>query len=187
MNIDEALDIQIKKLSKGKTVLDLGGYRGRECALALQAGAKSAICVDDESYKSYDNWNDVSTFPQVEYVTRNFMEWYDPADIVIFKNVIYHQRNPWRTMEHIRKLTQEKLLLATSFVPGEESVWRVYRPFEGHPVSWTVAWRPTLNGLQTLLEATGFKNIKWLVTNDQGSCALTAEPGELPIGFEKRN
>lgn len=187
MNIDQAIDIELKKVSKGKTVLDLGGYRGRECALALQAGAKSATCVDDESWRTYDRWADTPLLKGVEYFQGDFMNYTKPADIVILKNVIYHQRNPWKTLEHARKLTKKIFLLTTSFVPGDESVWRVYRPYEGHPQSFTVAWRPTLNGLVTLLEATGFKNIKFLVDDDQGSCALTAEPGELPIGFGERN
>lgn len=187
MNIDQAIDRQLKSISKGKNVLDLGGYNGAECFTALKAGAKSAVCVDDESWKTYDRWNEFKTFKNVTYVKGNFMDYMKPEEIVIFKNVIYHQRNPWRTMEHIRTLTKETLLFTTSFVPGDESAWRVYRPYEGHPVSWTVAWRPTLNGLVTLLEATGFTNIEFLVKDDQGSCALRAEPGELPIGFGERN
>src|SRR5260221_13671642 len=160
MGIDEAIDIEISQSVKGRTVLDLGGYRGRECAIALNAGAKSATCVDDESWRTYDNWADYPVFPKVKYIKGNFMDYKKSADIVIFKNVIYHQRNPWRTMEHIRTLTKEKLLLTTSYVEGKESVWRVYRPYEGHPNSYTVAWRPTINGLITLLQATGFNHIK---------------------------
>lgn len=188
LNIDQAIDLELGKISNGKTVLDLGGYRGRECAVALNAGAKSATCVDDESWRTYDNWADTEIYPGVEYIKGNFMDCQlIPSDIVILKNVIYHQRNPWKTLEHARKLTKKIFLLTTSFVPGDESGWRVYRPYEGHPQSFTVAWRPTLNGLVTLLEATGFTNIKFLVDDDQGSCALTAEPGELPIGFGERN
>ncbi len=186
MNIDEAIDIELGKISRGKSILDLGGYRGRECAVGLNGGAKSAVCVDDETWRTYDNWADTPIFQKVKYIKGNFMDYNIPADIVILKNVIYHQRNPWRTLEHARKLTEERLLLTTSFVPGDEPIWRIYRPYEGHPMSYTVAWRPTLNGLTTLLEATGFVNIKYLVDNDQGSCALTAEPGELPIGFGER-
>src|ERR1700682_4360478 len=94
LNIDQAIDIELTKLSKGKTVLDLGGYRGRECAVALDAGAKSAVCVDDESWRTYDRWADTEIFPGVQYIKDNFMNYTKPADIVILKNVIYHQRNP---------------------------------------------------------------------------------------------
>lgn len=187
MNIDEAIDKELTKISKGKTVLDLGGYRGRECALALNAGAKSAVCVDDESWRTYDAWADTPLFEGVEYFQGNFMDYRKSADIVILKNVIYHQRNPWRTLEHVRQLTKKKLILATSYVEGKEPIWRVYKPREGHPMSFTVAWRPTKLGLIKLLEANGFTNIKILTENDQGSLALTAEPGELPEGFGERN
>lgn len=187
MTIDEAIDQEVKRISYKKKVLDLGGYDGGVCNTAVEAGAGEAICVDDGSWKTYDNWHEFELFPSVIYYNQNFMDCKIEADIVILKNVIYHQRNPWKTMEHVRTLTKGVLLLATSYIPGEDAVWRVYRPFEGHPVSWTVAWRPTLNGLVTLLEATGFKNIEFLVKDDQGSCALRAEPGELPIGFGERN
>lgn len=187
MGIDEAIDIQLKKLSKGKTILDLGGYRGRECSIALDAGAKSAVCVDDESWRTYDRWEDREIYPKVKYVKGNFMNYNEPADIVILKNVIYHQRNPWATLEHVRKLTKEVLLLTTSFVEGDGPYWMVYRPYEGHPQSFTVAWRPMKLGLIKLLESNGFTDIEFLVDNDQGSLALIAYPSELPIGFGERN
>lgn len=185
MNIDEALDIAIKKYAKGKTVLDLGGYSGRECEIAMKAGAKSTVCVDDGSWKTYDNWAKFTPFEDVNYVNDNFMNYKEAADIVILKNVIYHQRNPWACLEHVRKLTKEMLLLTTSYVEGEAPVWRIYKPYEGHPVSWTVAWRPTHLGLVKLLEATGFENIK-ILTDEGAAIALSADPVELPIGFGER-
>lgn len=186
MNIDIAIAEALKKYSKGKTVLDLGGYNGFECDIAMKSGAKWAVCVDDESWKTYDNWREFEPFPRVTYVKDNFMNYIVPADIVILKNVIYHTRNPWSVLEKARKLAKEMLLLATSYVEGEAPVWRVYKPFEGHPVSWTVAWRPTKSGLIKLLEATGFTNIEMLTEKDVWSLALKATPGELPIGFGER-
>lgn len=187
MTIDQAVFQTLQKEAKGKTVLDLGGYNGSSCYDALQAGASSAVCVDDESWKTYDNWANFTPFEGVTYIKDNFMHYKEPADIVILKNVIYHQRNPWKTLEHVRTLTKEKLILTTSYVEGIEPMWRVYRPYEGHPKSFTVAWRPTLNGLVALLEANGFKNINILVENDYLHVALTAEIGDPPIGFGERN
>jgi len=187
MTIDQGVFHALQKYASGKTILDLGGYDGFSCNDALQSGATSAVCVDDESWRTYDKWKEFNPYPQVIYIKDNFMNYTNPADIVILKNVIYHQRNPWRTLEHIRTLTKEKLILTTSYVEGREPMWRVYRPYEGHPKSFTVAWRPTLSGLITLLEATGFKNINILVENDYLHVALTAEIGELPIGFGERN
>lgn len=187
MTIDEAVFQTLQKHSKDKTVLDLGGYDGKSCHDAMQVGARFATCVDDESWKTYDNWKNFIPFPDVHYIKDNFMHYIGLADIVILKNVIYHQRNPWKTLEHIRNLTKEMLILTTSYVEGNEPTWRVYRPYEGHPKSFTVAWRPTINGLITLLEATGFKDINILVENDYMHIALTAIPGELPRGFGERN
>src|SRR5258706_7646001 len=187
MNIDQSITKAIQKYSKNKTVLDLGGYNGGECNIAMEAGAKSAICVDDESWKTYDNWHEFRPYPDVIYVKDNFMNYTKPAQLVILKNVIYHQRNPWKTLEHVRTLTTERLLLATSYVEGDEPMWRVYAPYEGHPVSWTVAWRPTKAGLIKLLQSTGFKDIEVLTERDHWSMAVMATPGKVPIGFGERN
>lgn len=186
MNIDQALDKELKRICKDKTILDLGGYDGGVCHSAMLSGAFFSTSIDDESWKTYDNWRSFTPYKDVHYIKGNFMDHSGTADIVILKNVIYHTRNPWSVLERARTLTKGVLLLATSYVEGEEAMWKVYKGYEGHPVSWTVAWRPTKNGLIKLLEATGFTDIEILVEGDQGSLALRAVPGELPIGFGER-
>ncbi len=188
MLIIESITAEALKLcSKDKTILDIGGYDGEMCHIGIEAGAKSAVCVDDESWKTYDNWKQFTPYKNVIYIKDNFMNYKNPADVVIFKNVIYHQRNPWATMEHIRKLTKEVLFLTTSYIEGDEPVWRVYKPFEGHPISWTVAWRPTQSGLIKLLEATGFIGMQMSIDEESKSLLIIAAPGELPKRFGERN
>lgn len=177
---------EIKKIAKGKSVLDVGGYDGEHARTGIQSGAIAGICIDDDSWAVYGDWGKPQHYPEVKYIKGNFMYYQEPADIVVLANTIYHQRNPWMSLEKIRKLTKEVLFLSTSLAKGEEPVWKVYRPYEGHPVSWTVAWRPTVNGLITLLEATGFKNTQ-ILGQDEGDIVVKTYPNEaLPIGFGER-
>lgn len=141
---------------EGKTVLDLGGYDGEQCKWALDKGAIRAICVDNEQWEAYQ-WSKPQMYPGVVYKNMDFMHYSDPADVVIFQNVIYHQKNPYQVLEKVRTLTKNQMIISTSIVEGDEAMWRIYRPYEGHPVSWTVMWRPTVKGLLALLENVGFK------------------------------
>lgn len=142
---------------KGKSVLDVGGYDGKQANWCLEQGAKSAVVVDNSSWKIYQDWPEFEPFKNVSYINDDVMNYVKPADIVICQNVIYHVRNPWAFTERLRNLTRKTLVISTSYVKGERQAWEVYRPLEGHPVSWTVAWRPTLRGLRAVLEANGFK------------------------------
>jgi len=179
----QAVRAALKDNVKGKTVLDVGGYDGAQAKWCLDHGATSALCIDDQSYTNY-GWETAEHFSGVEYINRDFYDFDYRADVVIFQNVIYHQRNPWMAMERIRSLTRELLVLSTSYIEGEQSVWEVYSPHEGHPVSWTVAWRPTVNGMLTLLRATGFTPITH--TTVKGHLIVASIPTDKPIGFGER-
>lgn len=178
----------IRKIARGSTVLDLGGYNGEQAKVALDSGALSAVCVDDGSHSTY-GWAPPEKREGVQFVDMDLMGYDRPADIVILQNVIYHFRNPWALMEKVRNLTNNKLILATSIVPSvpdKTPMWIHYQPYEGHPQSWTVAWRPTPEGLTSLLLATGFTNINEL-GRDEGAIVVEADiADELPIGFGKR-
>lgn len=143
----------------GKTVLDLGGYDGSMASACLQRGAVRATVVDSEQWRHY-GWPEPERKPDVEYVQADFLYWPEAADVVLFLNVIYHQRNPWAALEKVRSLTRELLVLKTSFIPGDQPYWLVYEPYEGHPVSWTVSWRPMVPGLVKLLKNVGFRRIE---------------------------
>lgn len=161
-----------------RTVIDVGGFAGAQAKSALDGGAARGVCLDSGQYVHY-KWTPPSHQVGVEYVTGDVMAWTEPFDVVVCWNVIYHQRNPWAFAEKLRALTREALVLHTSFVLGDEPNWRVYRPYEGHAVSWTVAWRPTVAGLVNLLAAVGFVNIvEFCRSGDH--VGVIAYPGEIP-------
>lgn len=145
---------------KGKTVLDVGGYDGKQADWALSKGAKSATVVDNSTWKIYEDWPEFKPFKGVKYVDGDILDYSEKADVVICQNVLYHVRNPWQFIEKLRNLTKKDLVLSTSYIKGNSQNWKIYRPYEGHPVSWTVAWRPTLSGLRAVLEANGFKILR---------------------------
>lgn len=148
----------LKPYVAGKYVIDVGGYSGYQAHWCMEQGAKSAICIDNGQWESY-GWSPFEPFSDVLYMDRNYLDVDDIsglADITICQNVIYHQQNPWEFCEHLRAHTDEMLVICSSVVEGDGDMWKVYAPGEGHPVSRSVAWRPTVSGLLTLLRATGF-------------------------------
>ncbi len=98
--IDSARDRMLSEtLCQGKTVLDIGGHQGEAAKRLLDQGASRAICVDNQQFVSY-GWEE-KQLPGVEYVKADFMDWKEPADIVVFWNVLYHLKNPWRGLDHL--------------------------------------------------------------------------------------
>ncbi len=95
---------------KGKAVLDIGGYDGFAAEIAHKGGATRAICLDNRQYDHYaagdpGQWLDARK-EGVEYITGDFMDWTDPVDTVIFFNVLYHLKNPWAALTHLRALVK---------------------------------------------------------------------------------
>jgi len=145
-------------------VLSIGGYNGLHAASCLERGAKSVTVVDNGQWRLY-NWSPPEQFPGVRYVEADVHDWHEPADIVEFNNVIYHVKDPWTTMEHIRKLTKYCLVLTTSFIPGEHKGWEI-QPYDPKNGPRHVYWKPTLEGLYELLRCTGFE--QWETVGTQG-------------------
>lgn len=143
----------------GLSVLDVGGYDGRMAALALERGAKWAVCLDNTQWDHY-GWKDPGEIGSVEYIVRDFMEWDEPADVVLFFNVLYHVQNPWAALEHLRKLTRQHLALCTLVTWTEKPVWELYLPREVNPDDDTVYWGPSETGLTRLLALTGWTDVR---------------------------
>jgi hypothetical protein len=152
----EAREKAIPADCSGLVCLDLGGYDGGMAKVCQQRGALRALCVDNGQYDAY-GWHKPKQYEGVEYFDSSLYDWHLPADLVVFSNVIYHQQNPWLALEKVRALTKGTLVLVTSFVPGDLAYWQVYEPYEGHPVSSTVSWRPTVPGLVKLMKNVGFE------------------------------
>jgi SAM-dependent methyltransferase len=163
--------------STGKTVIDCGGYDGAAAKQLLDQGASRAICLDNQQYEHY-GWDD-KRFPGVEYVKGDFIDILDddtreellaeglhpplleiPAqyDIVVFWNVLYHLRNPWRALNKIREITKPtgEMLLCTLFRYHKGAWVYLYEPRECNPTDDTVYFGFSLEALERLLTATGW-------------------------------
>ncbi len=139
----------------GKMVLDIGGYDGSMAAITLAKGAKRAICLDNLQYHHY-GWED-KKFEGVEYITGDFMEWNEPVDITIFYNILYHIKNPWCALDHIKELTKETMFLCTLFRYHDGPWMYVYEPRECNPTDISVYFGPSIMALERLLKATGWQ------------------------------
>lgn len=152
----------------GKTVLDIGGYDGFYASVLLGRGAKRAVVLDTKEYRQYQDrrgdgtvasasWPEPSVFAGVEYAEADFMSWEEPADIVIFYNVLYHCPEPLLALAKVAALTKGRLCLCSSVVLVAPTGWRFYPPEEA---ARTTVWaRPTLACLLGELAIVGFNLI----------------------------
>jgi SAM-dependent methyltransferase len=160
---------------KGKTVLDIGGYSGEMAKLAMDNGAARAIVLDNHQFEHY-GWED-KKHEGVEYVQGDFMEWkLTPReteavnditdrktvllrpDVIVFYNILYHLKNPWAALDHLRTLIKPdgEMLLCTLFRYHEGAWMYLYEPRECNPTDETVFWGPSLEAIERLLTATGW-------------------------------
>lgn len=142
----------------GLTVLDVGGYDGRMAALALERGAARAVCLDSGQWGHY-GWTKPDPLPGVEYRCGDFRSWLEPADVVLFYNVLYHVEDPWRALEHLRAITRREMVLCSLVVWNDAPVWEIYEPREVNPADDTVYWGPSEAGLRRLLKLTGWTEV----------------------------
>lgn len=99
----------------------------------------------------------------------------DPFDVVLYLGVLYHVENPMESLRKIASLTKGDLIIETlgRYVPGLEdcSHWEYYGGAEmrGDSTTW---WAPNAKGLEDMLTAVGFKDVRVNavtdhLTNDQ--------------------
>jgi hypothetical protein len=146
----------------GRTVLDVGGYNGYFARLCLDRGARQATVVDNGEWQNY-HWVPPSRDEEVRRIGCDVLEWQEPADVTILYNVVYHLRDPWRALWHMRCLTRDLMVLCTPFVAGDAAAWHVTDPdttgmvYENYLTSY---WTPTVPGLLLLLRRTGWTDVE---------------------------
>jgi tRNA (mo5U34)-methyltransferase len=143
----------------GLTVLDIGGYHGKIAKLCLERGAESATVLDSGQYEHY-GWPEPERLPGVVYERGDFRDWRTPADLVFFLNVIYHVKDPWTALEHLRTITRREMVLCSLVIWNDQPVWEVDAPREVNPTDETVYWSPSEAGLRKLLAVTGWKDVE---------------------------
>lgn len=157
-------DIEVRRalapFIKNKVVLDIGGYDGKQAAWAKQEGAKKAICIDNGEWKLYQEWEPFHPFIGVNYIYGDFYQYDRMADVTIFQNVLYHQKNPWLALEKVRSLTRDVMVLSTSYVKGNDPLFYLFDNQEANENFLTVSWKPTPSGLMRLIKNSGFHDIE---------------------------
>jgi hypothetical protein len=147
----------------GKTAIDVGGYDGSISKLLLDRGAVRVRLIDNGEWINY-GWR-VPKLPEgITYIGCDVLEWQEPADVVVCGNVVYHVRDPWRFLWHLKTICHEQLILWTSFVEGDGPVWRVMDWSDQSNATvpdgyYPVYWKPTVSGLFRLLARTGWTNL----------------------------
>lgn len=166
----------------GQRVLDVGGYDGHFSRLCIERGAARVRLIDNGEWQNY-HWRVPPTPEGVQRIGCDVLEWQEAADLVVCGNVIYHMRDPWRALRHLRTLCRGRLVLWTSFVPGNDAVWKVVDPDEEGPTHgqifddyYTVFWRPSVPGLLLLLRRTGWTEVEE-VGRDGDHVVVTATGG----------
>lgn len=180
----ELARLQIPARLAGKRVLDIGCSDGFYAFVCEDRGAE-VVAIDDESSLLAGGRNGFQVAhdlreSSVDYAARD-VEDLDAAvdgtfDLVLFINVLYHLRNPMRSLERIADVTAPggTLVLKTYFrndvrvwVKGRcigvdidrRPKWWYFPTTElgGDPTNW---WAPNRRGLEAMLSATGWRDVR---------------------------
>jgi SAM-dependent methyltransferase len=115
----------ISRIARGKSVLDMGGMwsvDGEYAFLAERAGASRVVLCDGMDPTGEFSRKHAASSSRIEYVKGDL---HDPStverlgafDVVWCTGVIYHSPDPYRLVEHLRRLTNEVLVLGTRAIP----------------------------------------------------------------------
>ena len=110
--------------AKGKSFADIGGMWGTYWGAfeAVDAGADPVLMLDvnpiTDEYKAAIGDREVS-FLQGDLHDEKILRKIDQADIVLCSGVIYHCPNPLDTLECLRRITKEHLILTCSAMLNE--------------------------------------------------------------------
>jgi hypothetical protein len=144
----------------GKTVLDIGGCEGAPAKVALERGAKSAIVLDNETWKNYKGQWSWGGYPYegVKYVKGYWQDWTEQADIVIAGNIFYHVTRPWEFLIKLRNLAKEGIIFWTRIlVDSQDAIWRITDGTTEVTDDEMVIWDCSEKGLQYMLDVCGLR------------------------------
>lgn len=189
---------------RGKTVLDVGGYDGWAAKQCLDQGAARAIVLDNHQYEHY-GWDEIKK-DGVEYIQSDFMDLeylysspdalvqlppylcirnYDipQPDVIIFFNVLYHLKNPWAGLDHLRTLLKPdgEMILCTLFRYHDGAWMYLYEPRECNKDDETVFWGPSIAALERLLKHTGWDFEQMGLQDDRVVYKCRPVAGFVPI------
>jgi len=173
--------IKFPKDLTGKTVLDIGAWDGYFSFCAEKAGAKSVLAVDSIKH----SWNPEEIEIAGEKIKQNGKEGFLDAkvalnskvqdkeleideldalgkfDIVLCLGILYHMKDPWKTIEMLGRITKEKCIIETwtdgNYLAAPAMMF--YGNGEINNDRGTF-WGPNLQCLANMLKLAGFKDIE---------------------------
>ena len=164
---------------QGKTVLDLGCWDGFFSFWCERQGAivtpvdnfqyrdfvKSKYGVElqgGEGFKVTAHW----LGSRLKIVHKDFTELETPFDIVLFLQILYHQRDPLGALEHLFKLSRECAVLETHYLKDESRPILRFYPGNSLNSDPTNIWGPSLSCVELMLLDVGFRSVRLVSTYD---------------------
>lgn len=172
----------IRELAAGRSFLDLGGMwqvHGRAAFLAEEAGAERVVLFDGMDPSAEFAAEHARRGSAVRYVQGDLHDEVGVAELGVFDlvwctGVIYHSPNPYQLIEHLRRLTGERLVLGTHVIPEVPFLSNVCLFLPGLPQAVRDAFAsslpkkaPILWGFTTDFDYTprlGYANCWWAMT-----------------------
>jgi hypothetical protein len=154
----------IARHARGRSFADIGAMWNVEGALAIHAKRSGATDVT-----AMDLMPPTSALADagVRFVQGDL---HDPDviaevgahDVVWCSGVLYHAPHPLLTLERLRSITRETLLLATETIPlpGRFAAFAPGRGFDARRGYGNWWWLPTPATVRAMLEATGFEIVE---------------------------
>jgi SAM-dependent methyltransferase len=172
----------IERIAPGRSFLDMGGMwavDGEYAFVAERAGASSVVLCDGMDPTEEFERKRKAAASRVRFVQGDL---HDPGtveqlgtfDVVWCTGVLYHSPDPYRLIEHLRRLTHETLILGTRVVPELPGVEGgcVFYPALSESSRRAFAWlhgreAPTMLGAAAPFDRTpavGYANYWWGIT-----------------------
>jgi hypothetical protein len=150
----------------GRSFADIGAIWSVNAAIAIAAKRAGATEVTAMDLMPADLSEHGIRFVQGDLHDPQVMAEVGEHDVVWCSGVLYHAPHPLLTLERLRSITKEKLLLATEVLPlpGRFAAFAPARwmhparpaPFDRAKAYGNWFWLPTPGAVRAMLEATGF-------------------------------
>ena len=142
----------------GKTVLEVGSWKGKVCIYAVEHGAKEVVAIDAFPRNAIiENANRYGfTYVTCDIGSEKFLHFHQ-YDIVICAGVLYHVADPFSTLSRLRHACKGSLYLETLAYLDTKAVLKFLDEEGFRPSAW---WAPSESCLKKMLICAGFKNIQ---------------------------
>jgi len=186
--------LDLKRLVRGKTVLDIGAWDGISSFECEKAGAIRVVAMDEWAWRDPGR-TDKGFFTARKILNSNVeylnLSVYDLSpdrvgtfDTVIFFGVLYHLRYPLLALEKIHSVTKEVLVLSTHTAPQSGNIpYAEFYPNNEFKNDFTTWWVPTVKCLEAMLASSGFTRFEVLATwkDSDGRDYVTCKAYPTPI------